>query len=203
MENDFSKADYLKTEFNGFWQDILGEDKDYFTLMTAENFDVLKAALSNINNIITFNTTINAIDSIGTILKLNKSDLKLIKDIVNSTKPNDNGYDIEFRQCVTPFICEVKCNRPINGGNRFGSAQKNGITKDLKSLIYGKSKSVIKEDEINDFYKFMVIYEFDSDTTQAVTHYLSLLKDDLKERVKLYKNGMALNKDEVYVILVK
>lgn len=203
MSNKFSKSNYLKSEFNGFWKTILDDERDYYSMMTDDSFDILKAALSNINNIITLNTTVRAIDVIVDILDLNIQDKEKIMEIVDSTRPNDNGYDIEYRADSNSFICEVKCNRPINGGNRFGSAQKNGITKDLSMLSSGKSKSPLSAEEIEEFYKFMVIYEFNSKTTQAVKHFHSLLKGDLKHSVKLYENGMQLKKDEVYILLVK
>lgn len=202
MEKRFNRAEYLKNEFNSFWQDILGEEQDYFSKMTEEGFDVLKAALNNINNIITHNTTLKAIDRISEILNINDLDKEKIIEVVNSTKPNDNGYDIEFRS-LNSFICEVKCNRPINGGNRFGSAQKNGIKKDLEALLYGKSKSSIGIDELQEFYKFMVIYEFDYKTTEAVKHYLSLLGEELREKVILYQEDMILTQDNVYILLLK
>lgn len=202
MDKGFNKEEYLKNEFNNFWQDILGEKQDFFSKMTDKNFDILKAALSNINNIITYNTTIKAIDNISKILKINDSEKVKIVEIVSATKPNDNGYDIEYVYDKA-FICEVKCNRPINGSNRFGSAQKNGITKDLEALIYGKSKSTIKSEDMVRFYKFMVIYEFDNKTIEAVEHYISLLKGELKERVILYKENITLEHENVYVLLVK
>lgn len=202
MNNKFSKSQYLKSEFNGFWKTILGEERDYFSLMTGDSFDVLKAALSNINNIITLNTTVNAIDVIGNILNLNSEDKEEIFRLVDSTKPNDNGYDIEYRDGETPFICEVKCNRPINGGNRFGSAQKNGITKDLNMLLHGKSKSSLSKEDIEGYFKFMVIYKFDDNTVQAVEHFHKLLKGELKTSVKIYKPEMNIIEDEVYLLLV-
>lgn len=202
MDKGFNKAEYLKDEFNSFWQDILGEKQDFFSKMTDEGFDVLKAALNNINNIIPHNTTLKAIDGILEILNINDLDKEKIIGVVNSTKPNDNGYDIESISSNS-FICEVKCNQPINGGNRFGSAQKNGIKKDIEALLYGKSKSSINTEELREFYKFMVIYEFDYKTTEAIKHYLSLLGEELKEGVILYQDDMNLNRDKVYTLLLK
>ena len=64
--------------------------------MTDESFDLLKAALSNINNIITFNTTLKFIDKMSQILKLNDNERNMIIKKVKSTKPSDNGFDIEY-----------------------------------------------------------------------------------------------------------
>ncbi|MFQ7000481.1 MAG: hypothetical protein ACLRRH_03935 [Clostridium sp.] len=48
----FDKEKYLKEQFNTYWSSILNKKKDYYSIMTDESFDLLKAALSNINNII-------------------------------------------------------------------------------------------------------------------------------------------------------
>lgn len=79
--------------------------------MSEQSFDILKAALSNINNIITYNTTIKTVNKISEILKINDLEKEKIIKVVNSTKPNDNGYDIELNHDKA-FVCEVKCNSP-------------------------------------------------------------------------------------------
>jgi hypothetical protein len=38
-------------------------------------------------------------------------------------------------------VAEVKCNVPINGGTKYGAAQKNGIIADIEALLNGKSKA--------------------------------------------------------------
>lgn len=72
--------------------------------MSEQSFDILKAALSNINNIITYNTTIKAVNKISEILKTNDLEKDKIIKVVNSTKSNDNGYDIEFSHDKALFV---------------------------------------------------------------------------------------------------
>lgn len=198
----FDKEKYLKEQFNTYWSSILNKKKDYYSIMTDESFDLLKAALSNINNIITFNTTLKFIDKMSQILKLNDNERNMIIKKVKSTKPSDNGFDIEYSGSKN-IVCEVKCNRPINGGNRFGAAQKNGIKKDIDALLNSKSKSVISCEEIKNYYKFMVIYNFDGNTVEAIINLLANIAKEFNNRVKMYEEGESLSKDNVYIVLVK
>ncbi|WP_147565193.1 hypothetical protein [Clostridium tyrobutyricum] len=202
MKTSFDKGQYLKKKFNEYWSLILKDKQDYFSKMTEENFDLLKSALSNINNIITYNTTIKFVDTACKILNISSEEKEQISNTVKSTKPSDNGFDVEYRGSIN-FVCEVKCNRPINGGDRFGSAQKSGIEKDLIALLNGKTKSPINIEEIRGYYKFMVIYKFDSNTVKAINHYLLHLPKQLVGKVKLYEDGMEICKDLVYVLLIK
>ena len=96
-----------------------------------------------------------------------------------------------------------KCNRPINGGNRFGAAQKNGIKKDIDALLNSKSKSVISCEEIKNYYKFMVIYNFDGNTVEAIINLLANIAKEFNNRVKMYEEGESLSKDNVYIVLIK
>jgi len=202
MVDKYSKSNKLQTDFNTFWNKILGEDQDYFDMMSMEDLYALKAALSNVNNIITLDSTLKAVHRIADILQLKKEQVIEILHVVDSTKPNDNGFDIEYKDEKSRFICEVKCNRPINGGNRFGSAQKNGLTKDIESLLFGKSKSSIRKEEMDFYYKFMVIYEFDQKTKEATDHYLSLMKKEYMDKVRLFNGEIELSKDVVYILMV-
>ena len=202
MTDKYSKSDKLKTEFNTFWNRIIGEDQDYFDMMSMEDLYALKAALSNVNNIITLDSTLKAVHRIADTLQLSNEHVNEIMQAVDSTKPNDNGFDIEYKGENSQFICEVKCNRPINGGNRFGSAQKNGLTKDIESLLFGKSKSSIRKKEMDFYYKFMVIYEFDQKTKDATDHYLSLMNKEYMDKVRLFKEEIELSKDVVYILMV-
>jgi hypothetical protein len=202
MDNHFDKGEYLKEQFNEFWSLILNNKQDYFSKMTDESYDLLKSALSNINNIITYNTTLKTVDKICDIFNIQQEEKYGILQNVKNSKPSDNGFDIEYRGSIK-FVCEVKCNRPINGGNRFGSAQKTGIEKDLFALLNGKTKSSIITPEMKTYYKFMSIYNFEDNTEKAVMHYLSHLPKELEGKVKLYHNKIEMNKDFVYVLLLK
>jgi hypothetical protein len=56
---------------------------------------------------------------------------------VNSQNSNANGFDIYYPSEEIKIIAEIKCNIPINKKSSFGAAQRNGILKDIESLLYG------------------------------------------------------------------
>lgn len=53
-------------------------------------------------------------------------------------------------------MAEVKCNIPVNGGTKYGAAQKAGILKDIEALLQGKSKAAAVP---HDSLKFMVFID--------------------------------------------
>ncbi len=62
------RSEYLKNEFNEFWNAFWGTDKDYYSEMPLERLSLLKTAVSNINNLITYETTLSAARIIFKIL---------------------------------------------------------------------------------------------------------------------------------------
>ena len=118
-------------DFNEYWSLILKNEQDYFSKMTDESFDLLKSALSNINNIITYNTTIKFVGKACNILDISDA-----------------------------------------------------------------------QDQIGEYYKFMVIYNFDSNTEKAVDHYISHLPKQIVGKVKLYESGIELTRNLVYIVLI-
>jgi hypothetical protein len=95
--------------------------------------------LKDIHNIITYKTTIRFIDWVSNRFPYVKQNYQVYLDQVIGTKPSDNGYDLVVTGEIN-LIAEIKCNKPINNGFKFGSAQKNGIVKDIRGLLEGKSK---------------------------------------------------------------
>lgn len=198
---DFSREIHLKNQFNDFWSKIFEEQKDYFSQISGNDLHVLKAALSNINNIITYNTTIRFIEYISQRLNIDETEKTIMLSFVKSCKPNANGFDIEYTGEIN-IIAEIKCNRPINGENRFGSAQKDSITKDIQSLFNGKSKSSLAQAQITDYYKFMVFYRFDYKTDEAVENYIKNLPPDLSNHVVFANSMTVFPKDKVLIVLI-
>ncbi|WP_404328082.1 hypothetical protein [Mesobacillus maritimus] len=84
-------------------------------------------------------------------------------DEVLGAKPSGNGYEIMVTGDVN-ILAEIKCNKPINNGFKFGSAQRNSIIKYIQGLLEGKSK--VNFDPTN-AYKFLVIYDFGDHTLKA------------------------------------
>ena len=123
-----------------------------------------------------------------------ESEEKIMNEIL-STKPSTNGYDIVSDEIVK-LIAEVKCNIPINAGKKYGSAQRNGITKDLNNLLYGKTKSKF---DTNEYLKFMVFLENES-VRSANQHYTHLSKEFREKLIVVDEKTIFDRKDCVYLI---
>ena len=52
------RGQYLKSEFNSFWSAFWKTEKDYYSTFTLGELVKLKLAITNINNLITFESTI-------------------------------------------------------------------------------------------------------------------------------------------------
>lgn len=197
----FDRGDYLKKEFNDFWNEFFSTEQDYYSKMPFERLIKLKMAVRNINNLVTYESTIMAAKLIIDILNIGNEDQSKILTDIESTSENANGYDIEFHGNI-PFICEVKANIPSGGKDVFGAQQKDQILKDFSALIYGKSKSVISVNELNLYYKFMCFYSAGEKTIHAVCNMINNLEDDLANRIEFFNGQETLSKDKVYVIYV-
>ncbi len=53
------------------------------------------------------------------------------------------------------FVGEVKCNVPINAGEKYGTQPRNGIIADVETLITGKRKSPMITQGILKFMAFL------------------------------------------------
>ena len=106
------------------------------------------------NNIITLKLTLRFIDELPFLFNLSNAEKAEIIKKVQAVSPNANGFDIEIEKPIK-LVAEVKGNIPIKQGVIFGSAQNDGIKKDLRSLKKGKKKSTTDPDG---FYKFNMFY---------------------------------------------
>ena len=139
MSKKIDRNKKLKSKLNKTLQMITKSPrKDFFSQLDIIQLAELKSHLSDINNTFTFRATVQ-------LLKVLKGQFSTISaEIFNkeleklyNTKSNSNGYDLTLSR--PPIIGEVKCNIPINAGDRFGSAQENGIIKDLESTLRNQS----------------------------------------------------------------
>jgi len=188
----------LKDRFNDGIIACLGiEQKDYYSKITNSQMLGLKTLLSDVNNIITLKIASRLAERICQTLNLDCDTKHSIENIIRTTKPNANGYDIE---CPAPLIiAECKCNIPINKGDKFGSAQKTSLEKDIKGLLYGKSKSKI---QFKDAMKFLGLLD-EPKIRQAVDSYLKN-RMEFKGRLIIEPNqGLVLDVNHVYIIYVK
>ena len=195
----YNREQLLATRLNNFLCNSLKlPQTDYYGNLTTEKIIGLKAFLSDINNIVTLRLSMRFSEWLKRELGINQEIFDTIQSQIKQTKPNTNGYDIEYTSDVLKLIAEVKCNVPINEKDRFGSAQKNGIRKDLNGLLHGKSKSNI---DMIKYLKFLVLY--DTDTMRlAMKSFHNRLPAEIKKRVILSTTSFD-DPQNVYVIFLK
>ncbi|ALV72124.1 MULTISPECIES: hypothetical protein [Acinetobacter] len=194
----YHREEELKSRLNNFFitQFSLPED-DYYSRLDSDKIISLKMALSDINNLLTMKITISFVNWISKKFHLSQESKQKLTDEILSIKPSTNGYDLVSNEIIK-LIAEVKCNIPINGGTKYGSAQRNGITKDLNNLLYGKTKSKFNTTE---YFKFMVFLENQS-VRAANQHYINLSKE-LKENLIIVDETTSFDrKDCIYLIYI-
>ncbi|MEC1525823.1 hypothetical protein P9D43_27875, partial [Neobacillus niacini] len=98
------------------------------------------------------------------------------------------------------IVAEIKCNKTINNVFKFGSAQKNGIIKDIQGLLEGKTK--VNFNPIH-AYKFLVMYDFGEHTLKATEHLIKNIPLDYRGKIEVYNDQTQLQKDKVYVVFIK
>lgn len=195
------RGQYLKSEFNSFWSAFWKTEKDYYSTFTLGELVKLKLAITNINNLITFESTIMACNLICDILKFEEVTKDQILYDIKRTSANTNGYDIEYRG-HKPFVCEVKANIPSGGKDFFGAQQTNQLVKDINCLLNGKNKSTIASAELDEYYKFLCMYCNDQKTLTAIHHFVSLFNSKNHNCVELWNGQNILQKNKIYLLLV-
>ena len=193
----------MKNFFNKFWGDFFGDNRDYYGDMGFEQLVQLKIVVGKINNLITYESSVLAVELIAKILDFSEKELMEIKELVDSSNVNANGYDIEYSSGSIRFVCEVKGTIPASGKDKFGAAQEKEIRKDFDGLLEGKTKSTISKQDLNDYYKFMCFYNHGNNSIKAVNCLVDKLNSELKDVIEIWEGQENLNKEKVYVFLVK
>lgn len=137
----YQRDNELRRRINSFLQNAFDlPEEDYYARLDLDNLLSLKSALSDINNAVTMRLTLAFLDWAAKTFSFDAAAIAQVRAAVLRTKPSTNGYDIH---CTTPipFVAEVKCNIPVNGGTKYGPAQRVGIIKDVEALFNGKSKA--------------------------------------------------------------
>jgi len=188
----------LRSRLNAFLHQRLRlPDKDYYADLDQETLWELKSVLSDINNIFTMKVCLGFVQWLSKSLGLSDSVRQHIEYSTLRNSPNANGYDVEISDPIN-VIAEVKCNVPINRGAVYGPAQRNGIAKDVESLIRGKNKSRMVPDEC---LKFLVL----SDTPnirQATKHFFKNMRKHQDKIVFVSPDVRPEQLDKVYVVHV-
>ena len=199
--NVYERENFLKLQFNEVWSSILKEKKDYYSYMDDHSFDLLKNAVSNLENINTLKTTLSYISKLKQIFDISDKEVNAIEESVRTTSPYYEGYDVEYKGVIN-VIAEIKCNMPVNNSsNRFETVQVNEIKRDLEYLIKGKEKSKIKN--IDNFYKFLVIKKHGKNLAYAVEDLIKTLPIEISKFLLFYREGMVMSKDYVYIYILE
>ena len=152
----YQRDNELRRRINGFLQNAFSlPESDYYAQLDLQKLLSLKSALSDINNALTMRLTLGFLDWATKTLSFDADSITKIRDSILGAKPSSNGYDI-YCSGPIPFIAEVKCNIPVNGGAKYGAAQRIGIAKDINALQHGKSKASSVESHC---LKFMVFID--------------------------------------------
>lgn len=203
MSTIYNRESTLQENLNTFLETYLKLPKqDYYSNLDIKGFLQLKSVISDINNILTMRLSLSFSDWIVGKLNFDFSTKDDIENQLSITKPNTNGYDIESN-VSGKLIAEVKCIIPINGGNLYGSDQKNGIIKDIKNLFGGKCKGSKKSPNLFDeYFKFMVF--LDTPEIRMATEHL-VKNIHLKNlNIKFFEEGNHVpSTDSVYIVFIE
>ena len=168
-------------------------DDDYFGEMNLDSLLGLKSALSDINNTLTMRLSLGFVDWVAKTLQMDQAAIVKLRNDVLSTKSNANGYDVSFAHSP-PIVAEVKCNVPINGGKKYGAAQKNGIIADIESLLNGKSKPSAAPAPAHSL-KFMVF--LDVPAVRAANSHLIASNSKISKELVILNEGQIPNNPKV------
>jgi hypothetical protein len=188
----YQREDELRRRVNAFLcQAFALPEGDYYARLDLKALLSVKAALSDINNILTMRLTFGFLAWVSKTLQLDETAVSELRALVLGSKPSSNGYDIHFAGSV-PFVAEVKCNVPINGGVKYGSAQRNGILKDVDALLNGKSKGAPVQEHYLKFMVFIDLFE-----VRAANKHLLSSGSLAGKRFHLLEDGEAPNNPQL------
>lgn len=151
----YNRDKEIRERLNRFLIEVIKlPPNDYAKKMDLVALLALKSIFSDINNYITLKLALGLGEWVADSYKLDETARETISRIILETKPNSNGHDLwlGYPMC---FMAEVKCNIPINGGDKYGAQQKRGIIEDINSLITGKRKSPMISEGVLKFMGFL------------------------------------------------
>lgn len=194
----YDREQALRTRLNMFLNESFGlPDQDYYSQLDRKALARLKSLLSDINNIFTMRICIEFVQWLGKTLELDAATRVALKNSVLRSAPSNNGFDLDMQEPIG-IVAEVKCNVPINGGQIYGSAQREGIVRDIKALMEGKKKSRANTSEC---LKFLVL--LDTPEVRAATLHLVRNLRKYKDDVVFSEPGVRpYRKDRLYIVHV-
>lgn len=200
--HQFSREIKLKDPFNSYWNEILSRQnvgEDLYKILSIDDFIKLKQVVSNVNNIITLQTTLKFVDFLFNEKIISADQRNSLKSKVLKTNANTNGFDVDFylENCkFDGIIAEVKCNIPV-AKHSFGANQEDGLIKDLKNLQTGKTKAASKN--TSNYLKFMVVLESKDSVKESMRKIIKKITDG---KIVEYEQKTTLSNDTVYVVYI-
>jgi hypothetical protein len=208
--NDNAKMD--KEKLTEVLSNILSEKISLKENIPTSDMLELKRALNPVNNFITKELTDEFIKNLEKIFANTPDalpdELKNTDELLNdnaAVNVNANGYDF-FK---APIIAEVKANIPYEK-NKYGASQKSGLTKDINGLLDAKNKKGGDGVSLEDYYKFLVILDYERNDYKS-----SDAVEDLKKCYEKKHNlndtlvilniskPVKLDKDHIYIVKLK
>lgn len=204
MKQPINRNEVLKEPFNAFFNRIVQTNGvDYYQRLITRDYVTLKTVLSNINNIITLQTTQAFVDYLYKCDVIDVNQRKVIMKNTEQTNANANGFDVYYKENIgnaEGIIAEVKCNRPVKSDN-FGTSQFNSLKKDIEGLLHGKKK--VDGVDTSKYYKFMVMLNDDERVPRAAHCFVEkMLQNEYKVEITDTLNLSDLQTDRVYVVLL-
>lgn len=123
----FTVEKALENKINEVLSKITKIEKDYTKDFSAADFFILKSALSDINNVLTLETTLSFAYWLKDFYGFTEDEFGNIVEQIQNTKPNTNGFDIKIETNDRKILTEIKCLVPVNKSKKFGAAQRNSL----------------------------------------------------------------------------
>lgn len=155
-------------------------------------------AITNINNLITFESTIMACNLIWYSPNLTKWQKAQVLHDIKSTGANANGYDGNLGQ--TPFILWSESQYSIRAKFFWGATNKSA-NKRCELLIKREKTSQRLLPLSLVVLNFVHVLQW-SKTLAAIHHFVSLFNSKNRDCVKLW-NGQSILQNRIYLLLVK
>ena len=205
---DYDREVELTKLLNDVLKQITGHQHDF--QFANDHLIQLKRVLSGVNGLLTFRTTVLALEWLKLHFSIAEEDFIDILASIRSTSAYANGFDIYIPDYK--LVAEVKCYLPINDGEFFGAAQANGILNDAIKLKNSKTGLPSSEE----FYKFIFLWEVPTKTEKAIRTMLGKAKmtstndarvqrNDIKDFLEYLTTGSTadeLSTEKIYLIEV-
>lgn len=162
--------------------------------LSIEDLIGLKSVLSNVNNMLTYKTTLSFVNWLSQKRNFTTVQKDSIIQQIDSISPNANGYDVDISE-PERILAEVKTTIPINNSKGFGSAQRKSIIKDLQKLSRPENSSALK---------FMVLLDNENvrDAFTKEKSFVKKLKDESLHTEVVTNTTNFSYKNTIYVVFV-